>query len=180
MILNNYAEMKRSAERFIEVQVPSWNLLAGHFVQSFLVSLASYRVYRETGDPLWAERGKEYQERIVGWKEQGSLWNFEHKSFLLDAEESYSNGDLETARVSYDRAISSAQQHNFVHEEALASELAGNFLLNTGQKGSALKYYIVAHNKYHEWGAFAKVRALYAFIHETFPFDLSSLVTSIT
>ncbi|KAL3792871.1 hypothetical protein HJC23_004796 [Cyclotella cryptica] len=121
-----------------------------------------------TRDPLWAERGKHYKEKITTWKQEGSLWNFENKSFLLHAEEYYSNGDFDNAQVMYDKAILSARQHKFVHEEALACELAGNFYLNRGNALAALKHFTFAHGKYLQWGAFAKVKMLYAFIQETF------------
>jgi hypothetical protein len=148
--------------------MPSWNLLSGHAVHSFIGGLASFRIYRETRDPLWAQRAEHFRQRIKAWKDQGCLWNFESKSFLLDAESSYSNGNMELARVLYDNAISSARQHKFQNEEALAYELAAIFYLNMGSKSVALKYFTSAHGKYFEWGAFAKVRTLYAFIHETF------------
>jgi ATP-dependent RNA helicase DDX31/DBP7 len=151
--------------------MPSWNLLSGHAVHAFIGGLASFRIYCETRDPLWAERAEHFRQRIKTWKDQGCLWNFENKNFLLDAENYYSNGNMELAQVSYDNAISSARQHKFLHEEALAYELAAIFYLNTGSKLVAFKYFTSAHGKYIEWGAFAKVRTLYAYVQETFKCD---------
>ncbi|KAL7475270.1 hypothetical protein ACHAW6_001191, partial [Cyclotella cf. meneghiniana] len=168
LLINDYNEMKKSTENFIEFQVPSWVLLSIHAGHFFIVSLSSFRIYRETHDPLWAKRGKQYKERVIAWKEQGSLWNFESKSFLLEAEDYYSSGDFKSAEVSYDKAISSASQHKFVNEEALICDLAANFYLEQGNKSMALKYFKNALEHFQEWGAFAKVRTLQAFMEENF------------
>jgi len=178
LVFNNFDEMKSSTEKFLECRMPSWNLLSGHAVHAFIGGLASFRIYRETRDPLWAQRGEQFKRRIKTWKDQGSLWNFENKSFLLDAENAYNNGNLELAQVSYDNAISSARQHKFQHEEALACELAANFHLNTGNKSMAFKYFTSAHGKYSEWGAFAKVSTLYTYIQETFRCDSPSEISN--
>lgn len=167
-IFNEFNEMKQSAEKFIELKLPSWFLLSNQTIHSFYIGLASFRIFRETFDPLWVERGRWHKEKITKWKEEGSLWNFESKSFLLHAEEYHSTGDFENAQVMYDKAILSARQHKFVHEEALASELAGNFYLNRGNTLAALKHFTLAHGKYLQWGAFAKVKILFAFIQEKF------------
>lgn len=160
--------MKKNAEKFIEVQVPSWVLLSIHAGQSFIVSLASFQIYHETQDRFWAKIGKEYKEKITAWKDQGSLWNFEHRSFLLMAEESYSDGNFENAKIYYDKAVSLAGQHKFVHEEALTCELAAYFYFNQGRKSTAFKYFKSAKEKFQEWGAFAKVRTLQAFMERNF------------
>ena len=160
--------MKQNAEKYIEIRMPSWFLLSNQAIQNFYLGIASFRIFRETHDPIWAERGRQQKEKITTWKQEGSLWNFENKSFLLRAEECHSNGDFENAQVMYDKSILSARQHKFVHEEALASELAGNFYLNRGNALAALKHFTFAHAKYLQWGAFAKVRILFAFIQEKF------------
>jgi hypothetical protein len=64
--------------------------------------------------------------------------------------------------------VTSARQHKFLHEEAISLELAANFHIHTGDKSTALEYLIQAHKRYYEWQAFAKVKALSAFIKEKF------------
>lgn len=169
LVFNNYDEMIMSTEKFLESSMPSWQLLSGHAVHAFIGGLASFRIYRETQNPVWAQRGEKFKQRIKTWKDQGSLWNFEHKSFLLDAEQAYSNGNLELARVSYENAILSARKHKFIQEEALAYELAANFHVNSGDEATALKFFTGAHGKYIEWGAYAKAKLIYGYIQEHFP-----------
>ena len=65
LVFNDFADMKNSAEKFIQFQVPSWVLLSIHAGHTFVAGLASFRIYRETRDPFWADKGKEYKERIT-------------------------------------------------------------------------------------------------------------------
>ncbi|KAL3804135.1 hypothetical protein HJC23_013654 [Cyclotella cryptica] len=174
LILNKYYDLKRSAEKFFEVRLPTCNFLTGRVAHAFNGGLASFRIYRETGDPLWAERGRACKQSVLLWREQASLWNFEHKCFLLEAEECYSEGNFENAKVLYDHAISSAGKYKYVNVEALACELAARFYLYLNNSSTAVKYFTLAHDKYFEWGALAKVRTLHEFIQETFKIDLTS------
>ena len=56
--------------------------------------------------------------------------------------------DIESAKRCYDDAILSAQEHKFVlvHEEALACELAGHFMLESGE-GLTSFHFLVAQKK---------------------------------
>ena len=53
----------------------------------------------------------------------------EQNVMLLEAESMFTNGDFDRAGPLYDSAIRSAREHKFIHEEAIASELAGTFYL---------------------------------------------------
>eukprot|EP00804_Cyclotella_cryptica_P016343 CCRYP_009906-RA/>CCRYP_009906-RA protein AED:0.32 eAED:0.10 QI:0/0/0/1/0.83/0.85/7/0/895 len=97
-----------------------------------------------------------------------SSWTFENKYFLLEAEEQFSKNKLDLVRATYDKAISSAKAHKLVHEEAIAYELAANFYFNTNDFSTSLKYYTSAHEKYSDWGAYAKARRLFRCIENNF------------
>jgi len=60
----------------------------------------------------------------------------------------------------YDRAISLAQQNDYVNEEALAHELAAKFYLEWGKEKIARVYLTDAYYAYVRWGAKAKVADL--------------------
>jgi len=160
--------MKCYAEKYFDITSNDWYLqsvYAGHF---FCLGLASFRIYRETREELWAQRANKLRERIQSWNEHGSRWNFKHKLELMKAEEAYSNGNFASAQGLYDEAVSTAKQHKFIQDEALAYELAAKFHFAIGNKSISLKYFIEAHEKYYEWNAFAKVKSLYASIQEKF------------
>ena len=56
----------------------------------------------------------------------------------------------------------------FVNEEALACELAAYFYLELGQKDKSLELFLLAHEKYHEWGAYGKCTSMFKFVESNF------------
>jgi len=56
----------------------------------------------------------------------------------------------------------------FVHEEALAYELAAYFYLELGEMEQSMEYFLAAHERYHEWGAFGKCNSLFEFVNSSF------------
>ena len=70
-------------------------------------------------------------KQLVEWAENCPE-NFENRAALVGAEIARIEGrDLDAARL-YERAASSARENGFVHNEALAYELAANFYLSRG------------------------------------------------
>jgi tetratricopeptide (TPR) repeat protein len=167
-ILNIYDDMKHYAEKFFEVRKSSWLLISAYVGHEFFGGLVSFRIYRETGDSSWLDRGKKCQSTIQLWAEQGSLWNFAHKNFLMKAEEHYCEKNFSCAQTAYDNALVCARAHKFINDEALAYELAGYFYLSAGKTAEAIDHLLCAHEKYTEWGAWSKVNMIFQFIHEKF------------
>lgn len=86
--------------------------------------------------------------------------NFDHRYALLAAEVARIDGrDLE-AMGFYEQAIRSADDHGFVQNRALASELAGSFHLDHGFETSGYAHLREARTGYAAWGADAKVAQL--------------------
>jgi hypothetical protein len=50
----------------------------------------------------------------------------------------------------------------------LACELAAYFYLEVGNTEKAMQYLLLAHEKYHEWGAIGKCNSLLKFVESTF------------
>jgi histidine kinase len=86
--------------------------------------------------------------------------NHRHKHDLCVAEYARVTGNQNAARVAYDRAIAGASENEFIHEEALAFELAGRFYAATDRPVLAEFHLKAAFNAYREWGAAAKYREL--------------------
>jgi predicted ATPase/class 3 adenylate cyclase len=86
--------------------------------------------------------------------------NHRHKHDLCAAEYARVSGNDNAARLAYDRAIAGASQNEFIHEQALAFELAGRFYANTERSVLAEFHLKAAYNAYREWGAAAKQREL--------------------
>ena len=87
--------------------------------------------------------------------------NYRHKHHLVEAERMrVLDGEPDTIMHHYDRAIALARESGFIHEEALADELAARYLLNQGQNDAARSYLRSAMEKYEAWGAKRKVAHL--------------------
>lgn len=69
------------------------------------------------------------------------------------AERHYTKGELSKAAKLYEESISSARNHQFNHEAALASELAGHFYVEQGDFTKAETMFEQAHTAYKKWGA---------------------------
>ena len=86
--------------------------------------------------------------------------NFENRAALVGAEIARIEGrEREAARL-YEQAIRSAQTNGFVHNEALANELAARFYRALGFEKIADGYLRDARYCYLRWGAAGKVRQL--------------------
>src|ERR1700746_891489 len=85
------------------------------------------------------------------------LENFENRAALVGAEIARLEGrDVEAMRL-YEEAIRSARANGFVHNEALANELAGRFSAARGFEQIAQLYLQNARYGYFRWGADGKV-----------------------
>ena len=86
--------------------------------------------------------------------------NFENRAALVGAEIARIDGrDLDAERL-YEHAIRSARANGFIHNEALANELAARFYAARGFEKIARVYLQDARHLYLRWGAKGKVRQL--------------------
>jgi GAF domain-containing protein len=86
--------------------------------------------------------------------------NFENRAALVGAEIARIEGRVLDAEQLYEQAIHSAQVNGFVHNEALADELAARFYAARGFEDIAHLYLRKARYGYLRWGADGKVRQL--------------------
>lgn len=113
-----------------------------------------------------AESGADRHERLENlrlFEEELELWaevapmNYQHQYDLVMAEKSrVSNKHWEATQL-YEQAIRGAQENQFVHDQALANELLGQFWLEQSNEKIAELYVSEAHSLYQQWGANAKV-----------------------
>ena len=109
---------------------------------------------------------QQHFEALVACSRQLELWarhcpeNFENRAALVSAEITRIEGRERDAAYLYEYAIRSAHANNFVHNEALANELAARFYAALGFDKIALTYLRDARYYYLRWGADGKVRQL--------------------
>ncbi|AUX22502.1 uncharacterized protein SOCEGT47_030050 [Sorangium cellulosum] len=122
------------------------------------------RAARFAGAPPAAQA--ELRRALSGHEAQLRAWaescpdNFAGKHALVAAERARVEGRPEDAAALYDRAIMAFRESRFIHQEALASELAARFYLDRGYTGLPGLYLREAVAAYARWGASAKVRQL--------------------
>src|SRR6202020_1370206 len=86
--------------------------------------------------------------------------NFENRAALVGAEIARLEGRVLDAEQLYEQAIRSARANGFVHNEAIAYEVAARFYATRGFEDIAEMYLLRAKDGYLRWGAVGKVRQL--------------------
>lgn len=86
--------------------------------------------------------------------------NFAHRAALAQAEISRIERRSSDALDLYDHAIALAQEHGFMHAEAIGNELAGRFHLDERRSKVAGAYLAEAIYVYQRWGGTCKVEEL--------------------
>ena len=131
---------------------------AHNFYHSLILTALYQEVPKKSQEEYWAQL-EENQEQMKMWAENCPE-NFLHKYLLVAAEVARINGQIWEASDLYDQAIDSARENQFMHEEALANELAAKFYLNKSREKMARVYLLEARNIYRKWGAITKVKDL--------------------
>jgi predicted ATPase len=117
-------------------------------------------------DSASLDQKKQHFEALATHHRQLEIWaencpeNFETRAALVSAEIARIQGSELEAEHSYEQAIRSAHANGFVHNEALASELAARFYAARGFDMIADAYLRKARYCYLCWGAVGKVRQL--------------------
>ncbi|HME04451.1 MAG TPA: AAA family ATPase, partial [Solirubrobacteraceae bacterium] len=117
-------------------------------------------------DSAPADERQQHVHALAAHHKQLQIWadncpeNFENRAALADAEIARIEGRALNAEHLYEQAIRSARANGFVHNEALAYELAARFYAVRGFEDFAHVYLRKARDGYHRWGADGKVRQL--------------------
>ena len=120
------------------------------------------------------ERGRSILTRARSLADNSS-WNWQNKVLLLDAMEMHALGNLDEAGPRYISSIRSAFEHKFIHEEAVASELAGDCLFELGRQSEAYALYKHSIKCFEEWGANAVAKRVETDMQSKFGTDVSHL-----
>jgi PAS domain S-box-containing protein len=117
-------------------------------------------------DSAAADERRRHLDAVAAHHRQLQLWatncpeNFENRAALVGAEIARLEGrDVDAMRL-YEEAIRSARASGFIHNEALANELAARFYAARGFEKIARVYLRDARYGYLSWGADGKVRQL--------------------
>jgi PAS domain S-box-containing protein len=132
---------------------------------------AEYQLYSALShaascDSAAAGERQQHLDAVAAHQKQLQLWatncpdNFENRAALVGAEIARVEGrELDAERL-YEQAIRSARANGFIHNEALANELASRFYAARGFEKIARVYLQDARYGYLRWGADGKARQL--------------------
>jgi predicted ATPase/signal transduction histidine kinase/GAF domain-containing protein/CheY-like chemotaxis protein/tRNA A-37 threonylcarbamoyl transferase component Bud32 len=140
-----------------------------HFYDS-LAHLSVFADYSNFEKENALKRVNANQEKMQVWAHHAPM-NYLHKFYLVEAEKARVLGQVVEAIDYYDRAISLAKENEYIHEAALAYELAAKFYLSRGKELTAKAYMQEARYCYQLWGATAKVKDLETRYPQLFTID---------
>ncbi|MGB7710505.1 MAG: AAA family ATPase [Microcoleus sp.] len=160
-LFKNYAT---SAEYALTASSYSEAVMAMMYVpiHNFYYSLALLALYPAASKI----EQKKHLKKVASLQKKMKHWavncpeNYQHKYDLVEAEKARVLGQYEKAALYYDRSVKGASEHEYIHEEALANELAAEFYLACDRPKVADIYLIDAYYGYIHWGATAKVKHL--------------------
>lgn len=122
----------------------------------FFIGISALCLARDTKQDRWRTIGENSVQTMMQL-EQCSTWNFENKLLLLQAGLYHLNERHALAEISYQSAIISAHEHRFTHEESLAQELYGIYLVENKYVKRGLDQLKMAKNNYNQWGALSLI-----------------------
>jgi PAS domain S-box-containing protein len=117
-------------------------------------------------DSASLDQRQQHFDALAAHHKQLEVWaqicpeNFENRAALVGAEIARLEGRVVCAEELYEQAIRSARTNNFIHNEAVANELAARFYAARGFEQIAHLYLRNARYCYLRWGADGKVRQL--------------------
>ncbi|HTB78972.1 MAG TPA: ATP-binding sensor histidine kinase [Polyangiaceae bacterium] len=160
VVAHGYAEAARQLMATMAGYVPAHDYLP--FSSLCLAALCESGPVGKRAE--WLAQIADNQRRLARWAESCPA-NFRHLYVLVEAEVARIDQRLAEASDLYDEAIEAASEGGFVHDAAVATELAGRHALSRGRIRIADLYLRKARERYARWGAAEKVRAL----EEEFP-----------
>ena len=105
------------------------------------------------------QKVKSNQKKMRKWADFAPN-NYLHKFYLVEAEYLRAINKDTQAIEYYSKAIKLAEKNEYLHEEALAHELAAKFYLTHDSEIAAQAYMVNAYHCYRQWGASNKVKYL--------------------
>ena len=138
---------------------------------SALFEEAEYHFYGALSQAAYCDSAppderQEHLDAVAAHQRQLQVWaencpeNFENRAALVGAEIARIEGRAVDAEQLYEQAIRSAQANGFVHNEAVAYEVAARFYAARGFEKIADTYLREARYRYVRWGADGKVKQL--------------------
>jgi predicted ATPase/serine phosphatase RsbU (regulator of sigma subunit)/tRNA A-37 threonylcarbamoyl transferase component Bud32 len=138
------------------LEVPGHYWLQLNQLYDSLSRVQEYRSANKSQQKKYLKQINNNQAKLIKSANQAPN-NHLHKYYLVEAEKAQILGQPAEAMEYYSKSIKGAKENEFLQEEALANELAGQFYLNIGYEKIARVYLQEARYLYNKWGARVKV-----------------------
>jgi len=160
-IAGDYESAIEAASR-AEKRPGAWQTTVDTADHYFYAALSRAAIY----DSALPDERQQHMDALGAYHRQLEVWavncpeNFENRAMLVSAEIARIESRILDAEHLYEQAIRSARANGFVHNEAVANEMAGRFYGARGFEQIAQLYLRNARQCYLSWGAEGKVRQL--------------------
>lgn len=151
-------EQARLTERYLEGAIYSFLQPLFQFYDS-LAHLAVYHLLSPSEQRRARLKVRHNQRAMKRWADHAPM-NFQHKYYLVAAEQARVLQHYPQARELFYQAVTLAQKEGFISEAALANELTAKFYHHLQQASLVQHYLSEAYYGYQQWGAIAKVKQL--------------------
>jgi predicted ATPase len=154
LFTNNYHEAVKTGRKLQKCNTDSFGAMEVQYF-AFMLSLSEMIVARETKsrNHLWA--GNRALRQLEKWtKYTPDSWL--NRIHLVRAERDALQGRYEEATRNFFSSVDFAGRHGWVHEQALALERAGIFLVEIGQMAKGLDCLYRSRDLYDTWGCVIK------------------------
>ena len=162
----NHGEAVATYLRLEREMRPTPSFVPAFAMQTFFGGLTAFRMARGQARPSgstrpsgWLDMGAACITSYKVW-ETHSPWNWRNKLLLLEAEQAFTKGEMETARGKYRESAAAARRHRFLNEEGLAYELAADFHAARDDRAERDRCLDQARDCYERWGAATLVSAI--------------------
>jgi signal transduction histidine kinase/GAF domain-containing protein len=160
-LFGDYTEAIASAklaEQYIDSSTSS-PVIANFYFYDSLARLALIVDNPELQSKQFIRKVQSNQKKMRRWADYAPD-NYLHKFYLVEAERLRFLNKYAKAKEYYNKAIKLAKKNEYLHEEALAHELAAKFYLSHDSEIVTQAYMREAYYCYQKWGASGKVRDL--------------------
>jgi len=148
-----------------------------HFLYgAFYEGLVAFQLARQASRGEYLRKG---EAALMLFRDLTVLnnYNFENKHIILEAEFMCVSGYHGQASQLYKDAVRSANEHKFLHEEAIAAELAGVHAYEQGMHENAVALLMHSVQCFKDWGAAAIAKRVETFISCNFNLGAMNLVS---
>lgn len=153
------AAVSAETEEHLPLLLPHFQGCEHYFYQSLiLLSLLPKATAAERATHLGLIARNQQKLKTLA---EGAPMNYAHKHLLVDAELAGLAGKRWEAMDLYDQSITSATEHGYIQNAAIANECAGRFFLRLGRLTQARAYLAEAYRQYEFWGAQAKTKQMF-------------------